>query len=190
MTSIVILGFFAIIAVAGTHAAVQGASNVVVTNSTTQPVPIAVQGTPGVTVKNPPLSPVPVNIVTHGKDGYQYFTSVSFSQNDTNNTTTYSGIPGERFVITNISLNMVGGNLAQPGYAEFNVMTKSTNTILTDKIIPIVPYTGDAFRSFADQQTLILLDPTNKLAISVIRNGSGVSGTCNVTLTGYRVTYP
>jgi hypothetical protein len=187
MTSIVILAFFSIVALAGTRS-VQASSNVVVTNSTTQPVPVAVQGTPGVLVKNAPLSPVPVNYVTHGKDGYEYFTTLFFSQPDTNASITYNGIPGERFVITNVSCNGSGGTHA-PNSVELTLYTKANGTLVGDKVIPMSPY-GTGFPTSADQQTLMYLDPTNKLYIVAGRASTGTSATCLVTLSGYRVTYP
>jgi hypothetical protein len=67
MTSLLLLAMFAILAVAGTGAAVQSASNVVVTNTTTNSVPVKqggtwntyILGSPTVRIGNAPSAPIP-----------------------------------------------------------------------------------------------------------------------------------
>src|SRR4051794_13777169 len=91
LTAILLLGFLAIIGFAAGKQNATAPTNVLVTNSTAQAVPVKVTGT---------TVPINVNEFSRGKDGLQVFKTFTIDANVQNNIVSYAAIPGERFVIT------------------------------------------------------------------------------------------
>ena len=114
ITTVGLISLLAMIGLARS-AAVQASSNVVVTNATTQPVPVKVISTSAtpvntlvvnstaqalpVKVVTTPTTPVNVNLSTHGKDALQVVLQAALGLNGAGGTVYFDSIPGERFAL-------------------------------------------------------------------------------------------
>jgi hypothetical protein len=177
LTVVLLFCFLAIIAFAAGRQNATAATSVLVTNSTSQPVPIKQTAT------------LNINDSTHGKDGLQIFRNFPTSVNVEDGIGTVNAIPGERFVITNIEVNY-----ESPDNDVLTAARVSTSVgngpVLGLAGIPItVQSVGPSSFSIGHWQGTIFLDPGQTLSLHAFRSGS-VSGTVYFMLTGYRVTYP
>jgi hypothetical protein len=179
LTTTILLGFFAIIAVAAGRQAVSTPTNVLVTNALAQPVPVKVTGS---------TVPLNVNNATHGKDGLTIYRQVSIPLMSGTGVATINAIPGERFVITNIAVNM--DSPASEFMYEVLATTTYSGTVQNKAMFHPDTYTiGTDWLSYLNAQTLIYLDPGEILNVT-LQCDSANPETASVTVTGYRVSYP
>jgi hypothetical protein len=177
LTVVLLFCFLAIIAFAAGRQNATAATSVLVTNSTSQPVPIRQTAT------------LNVNDSTHGKDGLQIFRNFPIAASVENGVGKVNAIPGERFVITEIDVSYASSSTDYLN--ELEVYSNSASgPVEGDVGIPITTQVGiDSSFSFGHWQGTFYLDPGQTLSINAYRTGSG-AGTASVTLAGYRVTYP
>jgi hypothetical protein len=215
ITYVFFLLMFAIIASAGTRSAIQASSNVVVTNATTQPVPVAIQGTP--TVKATPNGTFPVSVtgtptvkaVQSGSfivavanapqvrvpnfPGYSSAWQHTFHADIANGSyfsnSDYWYVPsGKRLIVEHLSVfsySDVGGN-----YANFGSVN---NFGAGGSIYAVVnPLFGSSVNSIGNQEGQLILEAGDPLEFTAQREASNTNGVAHVTahISGHLVSYP
>jgi hypothetical protein len=179
VTVIFLVAFAAIIACAAGRQATTAPTNVLVTNSTSQPVPVRIFSS---------TSTVSVHDVARGKDLIQLFEQFEIADGQTSGNTVLNNIPGERLVITNVACQMQNTNLL---YVDFSVQDSHGHRV-SDTALPVpapIPFSGITV-SLLSQNVQILLDPGQVLTITGARSTSSGLVVANVTVEGYRVSYP
>jgi hypothetical protein len=183
ITTLVLVGFFAIIAAAaGRQGPTTTTSNVIVANTSAQQVPVRITSSVS--------TPINVNNYTHGKDGLQILKVLSFQPNIPNASATLNAVPGERFVITNISVNfsLFSSNDSLTGIF-VDVKDSHGNLVASQCLLPQVVSNSTFTSSTVNQTSLLYLDPGQHLTVEGYR-GMAESANCFATFSGYRVAYP
>jgi hypothetical protein len=178
LTVVLLFCFLAIIAFAAGRQNATAPTNVLVTNTTSQPVPIKQTAT------------LNVNDLTHGKDGLQLFRNFTMSAGSQNGIGSVNAIPGERFVITDIDVTYGSVNSDNLTILQLYITDSHSGGLATIGI-PVttqVRVDGAAW-SFGHWQGTLYLDSTQILSLDAYRSGT-VAGTVGLTLSGYRVAYP
>lgn len=201
-TSILLVAVFAILAVAAGlgRQATSSPQSVLVTNSTSQAVPVkpasgsafatAITNTPNVHayITNTATAPVNVNDATHGKDGYE----VSYTENIAINTTDAAlGMPalsGRRFVIQSVSVYMLSVSNDALGMGSLRIYDKNGNRVFVGLYPQTLAFSG-FLQSTMNSQGPFYLDPGQELEIYAYRTGTAAEQ-CYITLTGFTVAYP
>jgi hypothetical protein len=209
ITTISLLLFFGIIAVAGTRASVQ-ASDVIVTNSTSQPVPTTVQGTPNVRslqggtwsvyllgsptlrINNATSAPIPTNDVTGpDKQPFSFAKQYVIPNGTAGSMDSFVVPPGKRLFIDSVSgsaYDATPGNNAQV----FKVsVVYSGSGFRGDMYVPLTPL-PDGYNVVGNQLTKLLAEPGDTVYVVVKRDYSHVSGEVDtdVTLVGHYTSVP
>jgi hypothetical protein len=194
MSSIILLAFFAIVAYAG-RAGVQ-ASNVVVTNSTSQPVPTTVQGTPNVrslqggiwstyilgapTVRVANTAAAPAQTVNVDQRGNTTQT-FSFSSSAYSSVQALYAVPaGKRFVIEFVSVwstSSVSGEVISSAQ-----LTGGSGT--TARLLVPFPLQVNAFESGATLPCNLVLQPQDTFGLAWNRTAASHDVQVTVTVTG------
>jgi hypothetical protein len=178
LTVILLFCFLAIIAFAAGRQNQTAPTNVLVTNTTSQPVPIKQTAT------------LNINDFTHGKDGLYIGRQVPVVNGLENGNISIPSIPGERFVITEMDITY--SSVSNDYLTASIVETLDThNNLVSTTGIPITNQEPDSSSSysFSHWQGTLYLDPSQTLVVNLYRNGTA-SNTAHVTLSGYRVAYP
>jgi hypothetical protein len=171
VTVLILVGFVGIIAAASsTKRAVQNSTNVVVTNSGTQVIP--------------------VRDAAHGKDGLTLFRSSTLVSGGLGQSMEVDAIPGERFVVTDISMNSAGSDITKL-ISGADVVLRSGNSVIDHVQFPLTAFKQTTVPCSAGSlQTKIYLDPGQFLEITANRTSTGTQDTYDFKVSGYRVTYP
>jgi hypothetical protein len=181
LTSALLLGFFAIIGVAAGRQGAPTTTNVLVTNTTQQAVPVKIASSVA--------TPINVNESTHGKDGLQLSQLLTINTGTSNNIITFNSIPGERFVITHFSVEMTSVD-SDSLTGLFVSLVDSHNTQIYQNFFSLDTKTVQSFlMSYLNTPVLMYLDPGQSIHVSGYRVGNGTEQ-AYVTLSGYRVSYP
>jgi hypothetical protein len=179
--TILLVVFFAIIAAARTNRAVQVSSNVFVTNTTANPVAVTATTT----------QPLPTRDAFHGKDALQRTGVCTMAASASTASLTMSAIPGERFVITNVSAaSSSPSNNAAAGAVTIQIMAGPN--LIAQSCLPMNATPAGTASTTVNLPVLLCHDPTETAKITFDRfPGDAVDNVNNVvTVSGYRVTYP
>jgi hypothetical protein len=199
MSSIVLLAFFAIIAYAGRSSA--QASSVVVTNTTSQPVPTTVQGTPNVRslqggtwsvyllgaptvrINNATSAPVPVS-PTAEKNVFQYSNSITLNPGSAYSSQPFYTVPpGKRLILDWVScLSYANGdneacNLVTVGSYNGGSAYLAMQSVTLRKTVANVP-------------VHLVVEAGDQVFVNTDRTGFSTSDTTVFTLEGHFVSVP
>jgi hypothetical protein len=207
MSGLFLLAMFAIVAFAGTHSAAQ-ASSVLVTNTTSQPVPTTVQGTPNVRslqggtwnvyllgsptlrINNAPSAPIP-NRDVDNPDRYAFqLSDVEYTQDGSPGSSylTYTVPAGKRLVVTYVSCF----SDHTPGGTPSNVCQmslKNTNAAPTILLTLPIDYV-DSTHQLLSRQVRCIADAGSTLQVQAQR--SDWTGLINnyILISGNLINYP
>jgi hypothetical protein len=196
MSAFFLLAMFSIVALAGGRAT-QAASNVLVTNPTTQPANVKqigylqtyILGTPGVRVYNPVYAPVPVRQNDEpGRNAYAKSWNIDFPGN-----TTYAYVEitpppaGKRLILTHVSANCTttdGASVARV------VAQDQANSRISYRPFFLTADPGGTGQVQGSMDCFLKIDHTDTVEIYVYRKPTSAFASVYVDLEGYYVVVP
>lgn len=212
-TSLFLLATFGIIAAAGTHSAksARTGTDVVVTNTTSQAVPVSVQGVASVHAYqagayNVQLTGTPyvhayqagpynvqlvgtpnVNVQNMGSTGNAFMIAMQSNISDGNQqgtTLSYQVPAGKRFIVTNVAAT--SNSVNQNSFATY--VSIGAEDAIVD--VPMSPTWGSSQHSQGNLQTYLVIDGGYGIYVSAARSGTAGYLSTYITLSGQLVNYP
>jgi hypothetical protein len=204
--SLFLVAAFAIITLAGTRSASQAASNVLVTNTTSQAVPVAVQGTPNVRslqggtwsvyllgsptlrINNAPSAPVPTQ-PSADKQAVMMSDTFGLAAGSAGDTKQFPNNYGKRLMVDAVSIVTTSTVAGEQGTDASAVVWDSGGHIKGSFYFPLHGRSADNISSQGILTTSLKVEPGEYINVAVERNQSFASNTCGarVTITGHLV---
>jgi hypothetical protein len=186
ITVVLLLGFVAIVCLGAGRQGTNAASDVIVTNTTSQPVPVKSTATA--------RTPSFVDTSPTARDNLQLCQTFEITGSAINHIFVFNAIPGERFVIKHIIATLHTNNGDTIVGATASIYSQNGGDPLFRDMATPMSY-GDGANGFFGTSSGVhfteecMLDSGGSLQVDVLRSGSG-GDYVNVTVSGYRVSYP